>query len=62
VKALVWNIRDRPTMSGSTVLGQLKADNVVTEMEQTGDWVRHDGGPTMKPGWSGKSGLEAVAK
>ena len=49
-------------MSGSTVLGQLKADNVVTEMEQTGYWVRHDGGPTMKPGWSGKSGLEAVAK
>lgn len=63
VTAPTWNIRDKPMVLGSKILGQLKAGEAVSEVEigQDRNWIHHDGGLMLKPGWSHKSGLEKIA-
>lgn len=59
VTVQTWNIRSRPSMLDNVeIIGQLKLGEIITQLEENTNWIRHDGGgiPT-RSGWSGKRGL-----
>src|SRR3990167_5200923 len=44
VAAPLWNVRSRPSMLDNVeILGQLKQGEVVGQLEENADWVKHNG-------------------
>jgi len=58
----VWNIRDKPSMLGSKVLGQLSLGQKVNQLSISDDkqWIQHSGAETGIMGWSGVKGLKKL--